>query len=106
MAVAFDPSRDTEKKLRDYARKTRIDLEAGNWYFLRPETAKRAKSVSERFGVKFKKFRPEKNEPYMFTHTAVIYLINSRGYVERAYLGKNPVATKINEDLKKVLEES
>lgn len=106
VAVTFDPARDTEKKLRNYAGKFRIDLKAGNWHFLRPETAEEAKSVVGRFGVKFKKFRPEENEPYMFYHTAIIYLINSRGYVERVYLGKNPVATNVSEDLKKVLEES
>jgi protein SCO1/2 len=83
--VTFDPARDDAETLRAYADRMNVDMDAGNWHFLRPETEARAKAVvQEQFGVFFEK-DPQEDGPYMFTHLGLILLVNADGYVERAY---------------------
>ncbi|WP_049907194.1 SCO family protein [Halovivax asiaticus] len=54
--VTFDPEYDTTDVLREYGEKQGVDFDVGNWYFLRPETPARAKSVVEdTFGVAFER---------------------------------------------------
>lgn len=91
LAVTFDPERDTESRLREWASVMHVDLDAGNWYFLRPDSHERAKEVvQETYGVGFSKTTPEHMDMYMFNHLGLILLANRRTYVERAYLTTDP----------------
>jgi protein SCO1/2 len=84
--MTFDPARDNVEAFEEWADTHRVELDDGNWYFLRPETDDRAKEVvQEGYGVNFVKTEPEGMDAYMFAHTGVILLANKRGYVERAY---------------------
>lgn len=52
LAMTFDPETDDAAALREYAGLFDVDLEAGNFHFLRPESNERAlELVNERFGV-------------------------------------------------------
>lgn len=52
LAMTFDPDRDTPDAIDEYAGEMNVDLEAGNWHFLRPEDNEAAKSLlDEEFGV-------------------------------------------------------
>jgi protein SCO1/2 len=83
--VTFDPARDDAGTLRSYADRMNVEMDAGNWHFLRPETEERAKEVvQEQFGVFFEK-DPQEDGPYMFTHLGLVLLTNGDGYVERGY---------------------
>jgi protein SCO1/2 len=83
--VTFDPARDDAERLRSYADRMNVDVDTGNWHFLRPETEARAKEVvQDQFGVFFEK-DPMDDGGYMFTHLGLILLVNGDGYVERAY---------------------
>jgi len=106
LPVSFDPQRDDAARLREYADAMRIDLEAGNWYFLRPDGKPRAEAVvAEEFGVKFKRTDPNPDEPgYMFAHLPLILLVNPEGYVERAYTDKQPVWQDVRDDTESVIE--
>ena len=54
--ISFDPARDTPAAFRDYADERHVNLDAGNWYFLLPESEARARSVvTDEFGVFFEK---------------------------------------------------
>lgn len=56
--ISFDPARDTPEAFREYADERHVNLDAGNWYFLLPESEQRAKQVvTEEFGVFFEKTR-------------------------------------------------
>ncbi|UHQ98165.1 SCO family protein (plasmid) [Natrinema zhouii] len=84
--TTFDPARDNANAFRQWADKHRIEMDNGNWYFLRPKDEDRAKEVvQEQYGVHFSKTNPENMDSYMFTHTGLILLANKKGYVERAY---------------------
>lgn len=103
LPITFDPARDDAKRLRAYAKKMNIDLDAGNWHFLRPNSEANAKKIiQQQFGVMFEK-TPRKNKPgYMFAHTPLIILANADGYVERAYRTRAPPQKQIIEDLKQL----
>ena len=45
LATTFDVERDTPEVLREYGESQGVDYEAENWYFLRPESADRAREV-------------------------------------------------------------
>lgn len=84
--TTFDPARDDAEAFRKWADTHRVELDDGNWYFLRPETEDRAKEVvQEGYGVNFVKTEPDDMDAYMFAHTGLILLANKQGYVERAY---------------------
>jgi protein SCO1/2 len=85
--ITFDPERDTPDRLREEARQLNVDREAGNWFFLRPESVERAKAVIDgEFGVFFQKTDPpDGGDGYMYNHPGRILLVNGDGYVERAY---------------------
>ncbi len=122
--ITFDPARDTPERLRTYADERNVALDAGNWTFLRPETEARATTVvQEQFGVYFEKAYPDGNgtatgptatdadtggsatptgtpsggDGYMFTHRALILLVNADGYVERFWRGNEATSTAVAE---------
>jgi protein SCO1/2 len=103
--VTFDPARDDAERFREWAEQHRVDLDAGTWEFLRPESKARAKSVvQDTYGVTFRKTRPEDADAYMFSHSGVVILVNRDGYVERTYklsAGGDDVVTRktVQEDL-------
>ena len=93
VATTFDPQQDTPTRLRSFAKEKYIDMQAGNWYFLRPKTPARAeKIVHGEYGIKFAKSYT-KNDVTYYRHMAVIVLVNDKGYVERTY--KNSLESKI-----------
>ncbi|WP_265107946.1 SCO family protein [Halosolutus halophilus] len=56
LAVTFDPERDTPETLEQYAVEQGVDLDAGNWHFLRPESEDEAKEVIyDEFGMRYKR---------------------------------------------------
>jgi protein SCO1/2 len=88
LPLTFDPERDTADALREYADQQGVNLDAGNWHFLRPETYERAQEIhDEHFGLKIEKAPAEDNEnlEYQFPHYGLILLANKQGIVERAY---------------------
>ena len=88
LPITFDPERDTEPVLREYAGQQGVDLGAGNWHFLRPETYERGKQLIEsKFGLAVQKAEaPDYSSlAYRFPHYGLILLVNDRGIVERAY---------------------
>jgi len=88
LPTTFDPERDTPDVLREYADQQGVDLDAGNWHFLRPESYERAQEIhDEHFGLKIEKIEDSEYErlEYTFPHYGLILLANKRGIVERAY---------------------
>ncbi|MFB6079614.1 MAG: SCO family protein [Haloferacaceae archaeon] len=105
LAVTFDPQRDVADRLRTFAHEMHIDLDAGNWYFLRPESRERADSVVQgTFGIKFSRVTPSQptatgsrgsdaettagrttTAGYSFRHAAMMFLVDVDGYVERVF---------------------
>jgi len=105
LPVTFDPERDTADRLRTYAEEMNVDADADSWTFLRPESPERAEIVvSEAFGVAFERTHPDDMDAYMFTHSALTFLVNRDGYVERAYRSKAPNEDQILDDLAAVRE--
>lgn len=104
LALTFDPDVDTADRLETYADDFGIDLDAGNWHFLRPENNEAAKQlVDEEFGMPIERVPVEEaegnhsshdNHEYTFTHFALILLGNEDGVVERAY----PRATQVGSE--------
>lgn len=117
LAVTFDPERDTADVLADHADRYGIDLEAGNWHYLRPESYDRARAVVDgEFGNPVEKVDPEDHPDhdaddhdhgeYTFTHYDLILLANERGIVERPYPQATGVGTsEIVADLRTVVED-
>ncbi len=88
LPTTFDPERDTAEALREYAGQQGVDLDAGNWHFLRPESYERAQELhDEQFGLVIEKQPADdiENLEYRFPHYGLIILANKRGIVERAY---------------------
>ncbi|MDF9745940.1 SCO family protein [Natrinema salsiterrestre] len=88
LAMTFDPERDGEDELRTFADQQGVNLDAGNWHFLRPTEYETGKEiVSEDLGLPFKKeFDNEYEElEYTFPHYPYIFLVNEGGFVERTY---------------------
>lgn len=111
LPTTFDPEQDTPERLRTYREKMGVSVEAGNWYFLRPDTPGDAKSVVEdTFGVAFEsgneggKDSPDDTGMTMFQHASLVLLVNKDGYVERAYNGGPPGASEARADARAVVE--
>ncbi|WP_435093522.1 SCO family protein [Halorubrum sp. N11] len=90
LPLTFDPERDTPDVLREYADQRGVDLDAGNWHFLRPESYEAGKELmDEHFGLKIEKAYDDENQyerlEYTFQHYGLILLVNKRGVVERSY---------------------
>ncbi|ELY50212.1 SCO family protein [Natronolimnohabitans innermongolicus] len=88
LAMTFDPERDTEDELRAHAGEQGVDLDAGNWHFLRPERYEEAKeSLTGEFGLPLEKRDADEYDTleYMFPHYNYIFLVNELGLIERVY---------------------
>ena len=101
LAVTFDPERDTPEVLREFGDVQRVDHEADNWHFLRPESYDEAKEVANgQFGVGIDRIDMDDDDhgdnghddnghdhdhEYHFAHSNLILLVNKNGIVERAY---------------------
>jgi protein SCO1/2 len=86
--ITFDPERDTAEALEAFAAEQGVDLDAGNWHFLRPDSYDSGQTlIDEEFGLKIEKVDAQEYEnlEYTFPHYNLILLANDRGIVERAY---------------------
>ncbi|WP_049923661.1 SCO family protein [Halopiger djelfimassiliensis] len=114
LAMTFDPERDTPDALEEYAAQQGVDLEAGNWHFLRPESYEGGKeTLEEDFGMRIEKIEEDGGDEhdgdhdhgeYTFQHISLIMLVNEHGVVERAY----PWATTSEKgaDMEQIVEET
>lgn len=100
LPITFDPVTDTEQVFSKYSTRMGVNREAGNWYFLRPESPERAKEVvQETFGVGFQ------GTPGSYTHYGMILLVNKNGIVERAYRSEAPDVVTVTDDARTLVEE-
>jgi protein SCO1/2 len=100
--VTFDPEYDTAEVLESYAEEQGVDREAGNWWFLRPESPQRAREVvTDTFGVAFQYVEEENREMQnmAWLHSNLVLLANADGYVERAYNGETPNPADVVDDV-------
>ena len=106
LPITFDPERDDEAALRENAESLGVDLAAGNWHYLRPESPERAKDVVEdRLGIGFERTTQSgRLEGYDFTHTVVTMLVNPDGIVERAYRGETIDRDRVADDIEAVVD--
>ncbi|WP_136715754.1 SCO family protein [Halorientalis salina] len=103
LAVTFDPQRDDAQRLREYADTMRVETDADNWYFLRPEGRDRATDVvQDTFGVTFERTKATGESEYMFNHLGLVLLANRHGVVERAYSGDDPKSKALLGDLEEI----
>jgi protein SCO1/2 len=107
LAQTFDPERDTAPVLREYANQRGVDLDAGNWHFLRPESYEAGvELMDDNFGLKIRKTNGEQyaNLEYAFPHYGLILLVNKQGIVERAYpRGPATETERIVDDFERVV---
>ncbi len=108
LAVTFDPERDTGETLEQYAVEQGVDLDSGQWHFLRPESDEEARDVVyDDFGMRYERVddpddldeghedhegheghedhEDHDHGEYTFSHFNLITLVNEDGIVERAY---------------------
>lgn len=88
LAITFDPERDTADRLETYAGQQGVDLETGNWHFLRPESFDAgAELIEEHFGLVIEKQPTDEYDDleYVFPHYNLILLANADGIIERSY---------------------
>jgi protein SCO1/2 len=108
LAITFDPTRDDAKRLREYGQQMNVDMDAGNWRFLRPEGKQRAKAVvDETLGVTYDRVGAGESERlpgYDFRHLSLTFLRNPDGVVERAYRTDNPSHERVLADVNTVVE--
>lgn len=107
LPFTFDPEVDTADVLREYAGQQSVDLDAGNWHFLRPETYEEGQELmDEHFGLVIEKHPADdfENLEYQFPHFGLILLANKDGIVERAYpRGPMTDTERIVSDLERVV---
>ena len=106
LPITFDPERDDAAVLRENAGIYGVDLDAGNWHYLRPETPDEAKRVVENeLGFGFERETESDRLPgYDFAHIVVTLLVNPDGVVERAYRGENLDHNRVVDDIEAVVE--
>ncbi|MHB9285771.1 SCO family protein [Halobacteriales archaeon Cl-PHB] len=110
LAITFDPQRDDAETLRTYGEQMGVDLEAGNWHFLRPNSVERAKEVvNDRLGIKFDKVGADQSQRiagYDFQHLSLTFLRNPYNVVERIYRTYMPDHEQVVGDATAVVEKS
>lgn len=85
LAITFDPERDTAEALTTHAKDMNVDLDAGNWRYLRPEDDDEASVVvTEDLGIFFEADGGA-GGGYEFIHNTLTYIVNPDRYIERAY---------------------
>ena len=108
LAVTFDPARDDAETLRQYGQQMNVDMDAGNWRFLRPESEDRAKAVvDEKLGITFDRIGAGESERlpgYDFRHLSLTFLRNPDGVVERAYRTDSPDHERVLSDVETVVD--
>ncbi|MBZ6496765.1 SCO family protein [Natrinema longum] len=119
LPITFDPEHDTDEVLETYGEDHGVDFDAGNWYFLRPETPEDAEAVVEdTFGVAFAPSNEGDGDGMNgsdgmddgdgharhFVHTSLILIVNKDGLVERSYTGGSPGGNEIVENARTVVE--
>ena len=106
LPITFDPERDDEAALRDNAESIGVDLDAGNWHYLRPESPERAETVVEdRLGIGFERTtESDRLQGYDFQHIVLTLLVNPDGIVERAYRGERIDRDRVAGDIEAVVE--
>lgn len=125
LAMTFDPERDTPDVLESYAAEQGVDLDAGNWHFLRPESYEEGMSVIEDdFGMVVKRVEDQDADDegaddrnatdqdgedhdhgeYTFNHYNLIVLVNEDGIVERAY--PNAIADREDVSIETIVEDT
>jgi protein SCO1/2 len=126
LELTFDPERDDAERFRAYADERDVDLDSGNWHFLRAGGPERTRAVvadehPDGFGVPYRRSDQgtetgsatadaattthdggHDHEGYGFDHLSLVLLANGDGYVERAYPGPNPPTQRIVDDLSRV----
>jgi protein SCO1/2 len=110
LAITFDPERDDAAALREYGQRMNVDMDAGNWRFLRPEGTDRAEAVvDEKLGVTFDRIGAGDSERlpgYDFRHLSLTFLANPSGVVERAYRTDTPDHDRVLSDVETVVDET
>lgn len=106
LPITFDPERDDADALRDNAAEIGVNLDAGNWRYLRPDSPDRAKAVVEdKLGIGFERTtESDRLDGYDFNHLVVTLLVNPDGVVERAYRGENVDPDRIAGDVEAVVD--
>jgi protein SCO1/2 len=108
LAITFDPPRDDAERLREYGQQMNVDMDAGNWRFLRPESTDRAEAVvDEKLGVTFARIGAGESERlpgYDFRHLSLTFLRNPEGVVERAYRTDRPDHERVLSDVETVVD--
>ena len=132
LPTTFDPAYDTGSVLAEYGDSMGVDDTAGNWYFLRPESPERARTVvDETFGVAFERAEQDDggedgesgdgtdqsgmddggNESgdhaghhRMFVHSSLILIANADGVVERAYTGGPPTPGTLVDEMQTIVD--
>jgi len=108
LAITFDPERDDAATLREYGQQMNVDMSAGNWRFLRPESAARAETVvNDKLGVTFDRIgggESQRLPGYDFRHLSLTFLRNASGIVERAYRTDRPDHRRVLSDVETVVE--
>ena len=106
LPITFDPERDDAAALRDHAEMIGVDLDAGNWHYLRPESPERAETVVEDgLGIGFERTtESDRLQGYDFQHIVLTLLVNPDGTVERAYRGEQIDPDRVVGDIETVAE--
>ncbi|WP_435075823.1 SCO family protein [Halorubrum sp. HHNYT27] len=106
LPITFDPERDDAAALREHAETIGVDLDAGNWHYLRPKSPERAKVVvRDRLGIGFQRTtESDRLHGYDFTHLVVTLLVNPAGIVERAYRGERIDRERVAGDVQTVAD--
>jgi protein SCO1/2 len=85
-----------------------VDMDAGNWRFLRPKSPARADAVvDEKLGITFDRIGAGESERlpgYDFRHLSLTFLRNPAGTVERAYRTDRPDHQRVLSDVETVVE--
>ncbi|WP_302080098.1 SCO family protein [Salinibaculum rarum] len=108
LAITFDPARDDAETLREYGKQMNVDMDAGNWRFLRPESEARASAVvDEKLGITFDRIGAGESQRlpgYDFRHLSLTFLRNPDGVVERAYRTDSPDHERVLSDVEAVVD--
>lgn len=108
LAITFDPERDDAATLREYGNRMNIDMDAGNWHFLRPQSPERTEEIVEgKLGITYDRLGAGESgrlPGYDFTHLSLTFLRNPDGIVERAYRTDTPDHEQVLADTKTVVD--